>query len=384
VALAVDVADPGTAAVMPSPAPASAHRKLPVSRPVAVTVVVALLVAAGLVGLRVAGGSAPVASSTPTSRATGTHHTSGGPTTSTPASTPLKSSIPKSAILPPGSHPVVTNPTGSSGASGTGASGLTQAQAAAVVGPLIQRRAAALADRSPSELAAVDTGAALQGDEAMAMGSGTEATVDALHPQVTVVAGHGFPLVAVAAMPGTAGGTAVDELVFVTEAGSGQPWMVSLVVDVPTAQANQAPSAGAGALGGSTLDALAASWQQWAASGVAPTGGAVSFTTGGAYSSVGAATANQVALSAMQGIHEGVTFQAEPNTLVQMPSQGPLCGAVLETAVFTGASGGTMTQPTDRSTWGATVTPGQYASVPVGGSVQVMGGTGGRFEVTAS
>lgn len=268
-----------------------------------------------------------------------------------------------------------------------------------VVAALWGKRSAALSSHDLAALAAIDSGPALQGDTAIIDGASTPPTVDAASPQIQVTSAQSYPLGFVAAMSGTgASGSAIEQLAAFTQSASGAPWTISLLVDVPTVEVSTAaPAPGAVAsIGGAALDALAASWQQWAQSGAPPTGGAVPFAATAAYSTVGTQQAQQVGLSALRGVHEQVVFQSEPASLLQFPGQtSTVCGAVQETAVFTGASGGAVTQPPDQATWGASVAPGPYRSVTeesvyqvclasVNGAVHVLGGNGGQFSVSAA
>lgn len=368
---------------------------------------VALLVAA-LVAVAVLRTGGTVAPSAPAAALV--HHPTSSSRSSSAkasASTVPKSSLPKSALLPPppsgssaASVPAgsATVPAGSSGttAGSNPSPALSQGAAKLALARVWQTRQAALQQHAAGALAAVDSGAALQGDTAAVEAQAAPATVDLSKASVVLLSAQSWPLDFAAVVPGTtAGGQAVDELANLVQPAQGAPWTFTLVVEIPLAELAAVPRS-AGPLSATTLDTLAADWQQWAATGSAPNG--APFAAGDAYGAVGQAVADQESMSQLQGLREQVTFQPETPSIVQPSASGPsgpsgpsaVCAAIQQTAVFTSTSAKPVTQPADRSTFGPGLVPGQYRSVTeesvvqvclaqTSGGTAVLGGNGGRY-----
>lgn len=370
-------------------------------------IAIVLVVVAGLLGVAAIhhgggtnGSGTDVAARThvPSSHPGGSAATSSGATTSTP-----KSSLPKSALVPPTSAPT-SSPTSSSGTSsgsGTGTGGvsetgpLTTSSAQSILLSLWQARDAAFTQGSAAALAGVDTGAALDGDTAMIDAHENPPNLDLSAASVVLLSTQTYPVEFLAAMPGlSTSGQAIEELAAISQSAAGGPWKLSLVIDVPSADASATSGSTSGDVGLSALDSLATAWQQWATTGTAPAGQQPALADSGAYTEVGQDAAEQVAMSSLQGLAEHVTFQPDTSFVVQTPaSPGTICGAVQETAVFTSPSGAVLTQPASQATWGPELAPGAYRSVTeqsiyqvcmveVSSTIEVFGGNGGRFATT--
>jgi len=266
----------------------------------------------------------------------------------------------------------------------------TEADATLVAATWEQRRAAALASGDQGGLADVETGAALQGDQA---GAGRPPSPLQLG-NVELTAAGAAPRSFVALFS-AAGSPPSDALVFFDQPTDSSPWLATLVVAFPQSDVPGTPPSGSATtpVSSSTIDALAAAWQQWAAVGTtSPPAGSI-FADQDAFATVGQAVVDQESVTTSRGMHEVVTFTAESGALGALPGGQAVCGAVLETAVFTGTSGAPLVQSADRSPWGSGLPPGSYPSVTqesvaqvcaVGqaSSVAILGSLSGPFATT--
>lgn len=309
-----------------------------------------------------------------------------------------KSSLPPSALQTPTSLPSSTTSSGivpPAGGSATGSVGsstaavptLTTAAAQVVADDLWTQRVQALSSDNLSALAQVESGAALAGDTAQ-LQAGTVTVPPASSPQVLVPEETTYPWQFVAS---EASGPSTSIAVYF-KASATASWTITVATTFPTPSAASLSASGTGP---ASLASLATAWQQWATSGSAPSAAGAPFLPEAAYQSVGQHLGAAAGLAATEGLDDQVTFTPDPaagSSFVDR-SMGLSCGALQETVVFTSSTGGTITQPASRTTWGASLGPGAYKSVTqqsvyevcLGGSpsgTEVLGGTGGVVSST--
>ncbi len=343
-------------------------------RPLVLGVAAVLVLALVAVGLGLDGTS-------PTSVAPSALHRvvpRGGPTT-TPHARPAASSsaagphssLPSSAFAhatPAPEAPASTSGAGTSGAvaspgpSGAAAPGdLSPADASLVAAHWEQERSSALASGSAATLGTLDTGPALQGDQAV---SGQPPA--SLQLAAVQVLDGTLPRSFVAAFetPGAAG---EETLVFFSQPTDSSPWRAELEVSVAAGlePTPSAPGTTPAAVSPAALRALASAWQAWAASGRAPSSSTPSFVSSGAYSAIGQAVVAQEAASTRRGLDEAVTFTAEPGSLpfVEGGRTVAICGAVLETAVYRSANGAALVESASGTPWAPGLAAGSYPTV---------------------
>jgi hypothetical protein len=251
-------------------------------------------------------------------------------------------------------------------------------------------REAALAGNDPRRLEPFETGTALQGDTAEIAANACGCN---LQPRPLAVRDLFVPrqntypawFVSEVTTNPIAGVPAVVSFLVFTRDSLAAHWMLSLETEYPFAEGRAAwiYATPASMMGGFDLPSpphnelpadLGAYYEHWADTGLAPP--TSPFASGAFTTSIGQAQVKEDETLAAEGEIHRVTYSVDvaqdgdwtvaANNVTSQPTYGWAlsCGTVRYEAVTTPAPGaGPILQPADRSTWGATLLPGQYTRI---------------------